>query len=127
MSAEPLSSLSHTKQRAGLDTGAVSQSLTEYRCVCGKLLFKGSLFLSVVETKCKRCGSVRVFRHLAAEVIPFSSLAELMSKVSGAQATLSGCVVVLHSEPPARRAIAGLPYTGHANKSGTGTDLSTRS
>lgn len=35
--------------------------LKEYRCACGKLLFKGLLIFSVVEIKCKRCGSVRVF------------------------------------------------------------------
>lgn len=35
--------------------------LQEYRCTCGKLLFKGTLFLSVVEVKCKRCGNTGVF------------------------------------------------------------------
>ena len=32
--------------------------LREYRCECGKLLFKGLLFLGVVEIKCKRCGKM---------------------------------------------------------------------
>ena len=32
--------------------------LREYRCKCGKLLFKGLLFLGVVEIKCKRCGAL---------------------------------------------------------------------
>lgn len=35
--------------------------MKEYRCACGKLLFKGFLLFSVVEIKCKRCGSVGVF------------------------------------------------------------------
>ncbi len=34
-----------------------SPHLIEYRCPCGKLLFKGLLFSSVVEVKCRRCGS----------------------------------------------------------------------
>lgn len=36
--------------------------LIEYRCVCGKLLFKGLLLLSIIEVKCKRCGETRIFR-----------------------------------------------------------------
>ena len=32
--------------------------LTEYRCTCGKLLFKGLLCQCVVELKCRRCGSI---------------------------------------------------------------------
>jgi phage FluMu protein Com len=36
--------------------------LTEYRCACGKLLFRGLLLLSVVEVKCKRCGTLKLFR-----------------------------------------------------------------
>lgn len=34
-----------------------SPHLIDYRCKCGKLLFKGLLFSSVVEVKCKRCGT----------------------------------------------------------------------
>lgn len=37
--------------------------LREYRCECGKLLFKGLLFLGVVEIKCKRCGKVPAMEH----------------------------------------------------------------
>ncbi|MGB3988481.1 MAG: hypothetical protein WBK67_02185 [Minisyncoccales bacterium] len=37
-------------------------SLSEYRCDCGKLLFKGALASSVVEVKCKRCGKIKVFK-----------------------------------------------------------------
>lgn len=36
--------------------------LTEYRCVCGKLLFKGFIPASVVEIKCKRCGKTKTFK-----------------------------------------------------------------
>jgi phage FluMu protein Com len=35
--------------------------LTEYRCTCGKMLFKGVLLSSWVEIKCKRCSSLLVF------------------------------------------------------------------
>lgn len=38
------------------------RSLIEYRCACGKLLFKGLMLVSVVEIKCKRCGETRTFR-----------------------------------------------------------------
>lgn len=33
--------------------------LPEYRCTCGKLLFKGTLLFSTLEIKCKRCGTIR--------------------------------------------------------------------
>lgn len=36
--------------------------LKEYRCACGKLLFRGLMHISTVEVKCKRCGKTRVFR-----------------------------------------------------------------
>ncbi len=39
--------------------------LKEYRCACGKLLFKGLLLFSVVEVKCKRCGNTVSFGKLA--------------------------------------------------------------
>lgn len=34
-------------------------ALPEYRCDCGKLLFKGILMLSSIEIKCRNCGKVR--------------------------------------------------------------------
>ncbi len=37
------------------------KNLKEYRCVCGKLLFKGTLLFSVIEVKCKRCGMLKIF------------------------------------------------------------------
>lgn len=36
--------------------------LIEYRCACGKLLFKGVMLVSVVEIKCKRCGKTKTFK-----------------------------------------------------------------
>jgi len=35
--------------------------LNEYRCDCGKLLFRGILSFSVIEIKCKRCGKIHLF------------------------------------------------------------------
>lgn len=32
--------------------------LSEYRCLCGKLLLKGIFFDSILEIKCKRCGRI---------------------------------------------------------------------
>ncbi|HTE57941.1 MAG TPA: hypothetical protein VK694_04310 [Verrucomicrobiae bacterium] len=33
--------------------------LQEYRCDCGKLLFKGLLVKGIVEVKCKRCQDIK--------------------------------------------------------------------
>ena len=33
----------------------------EYRCECGKLLFKGNFYSGNVASKCKRCGRVTSF------------------------------------------------------------------
>ena len=41
-----------------------SFQLTEYRCKCGKLLFKGLVVLGVVEVKCRRCGALLRKEHL---------------------------------------------------------------
>lgn len=38
-------------------------SFSEYRCRCGKLLFKGTIILSTIEVKCKRCGSTETFHY----------------------------------------------------------------
>jgi len=35
--------------------------LKEYRCACGKLLFKGSLFRGTVEIKCRHCREIASF------------------------------------------------------------------
>ncbi len=39
-----------------------SNLLVEYRCRCGRLLLKGFLFISFIEIKCKRCGTICVFQ-----------------------------------------------------------------
>ena len=38
--------------------------LREFRCNCGRLLFRGLLFVSFVEIKCKKCGNVSVFKAM---------------------------------------------------------------
>ncbi len=43
----------------GLPLSSGVTKLPEYRCTCGKLLFKGVLLFSTIEIKCKRCGEVR--------------------------------------------------------------------
>ncbi len=37
--------------------------LQEYRCTCGKLLFKGTLALCSVEIKCRCCGVVALYER----------------------------------------------------------------
>ncbi len=39
-----------------------SKILIDYRCKCGKLLFKGFLLIGVIEIKCKRCGQIMLFQ-----------------------------------------------------------------
>lgn len=39
----------------------IKNNLKEYRCPCGKLLFKGSLFKGTVEIKCKHCREIASF------------------------------------------------------------------
>ena len=41
--------------------------LTEYRCVCGKLLFRALVLLSIIEIKCKRCNMVSTIGMLDTE------------------------------------------------------------
>jgi phage FluMu protein Com len=44
----------------------------EYRCDCGKLLFKGYLAVATIEIKCKRCGRLNSFREDLSRKIPTS-------------------------------------------------------
>ena len=37
--------------------------LEEYRCQCGKLLFKGHAVQGTIEIKCKSCREVLQFKH----------------------------------------------------------------
>lgn len=46
-----------------------SKELTEYRCKCGKLLFRGCLVIGSVEIKCKRCGKIKLFESSYNDVI----------------------------------------------------------
>jgi PAS domain S-box-containing protein len=39
--------------------------LHDYRCGCGKLLFKGALLMCRVEIKCKRCGAINVMEGMS--------------------------------------------------------------
>lgn len=39
----------------------MTPTLQEYRCTCGKLLFKGLVGSSIVEIKCRRCDKVTSF------------------------------------------------------------------
>lgn len=41
---------------------ATSQ-LHEYRCDCGKLLFKSPYFFGKIEVKCRRCGCIKTFEE----------------------------------------------------------------
>ncbi len=40
-------------------------ALQEYRCQCGKLLFKGFMLVSLVEIKCLRCGAIQVINEMS--------------------------------------------------------------
>ena len=44
-------------------------TLKEYRCSCGKLLFKGLLGASIVEIKCKRCNNITSFGGMKSDKI----------------------------------------------------------
>ncbi|MFA5750825.1 MAG: hypothetical protein WCX79_03530 [Candidatus Paceibacterota bacterium] len=37
------------------------KKIKEYRCSCGKLLFKGYLFIGTVEIKCRHCREIAYF------------------------------------------------------------------
>ena len=39
----------------------MNTTLNEYRCDCGKLLFKGALSVCTLEIKCKKCAKVVSF------------------------------------------------------------------
>lgn len=70
-----------------------STLLTEYRCSCGKLLFKGLLCQCVVEVKCRRCGSMTTWG--LAEEFPYALIESdadaWMTCVSGDIENVLGC------------------------------------
>jgi phage FluMu protein Com len=57
-----------------------TQPLEEYRCACGKLLFKGRIYVSLVEIKCKRCANISSFGNLLSNKTPFSFLISMNNK-----------------------------------------------
>ncbi len=44
-----------------------NENLKEYRCACGKLLFKGANLNCRIEIKCKRCGQTSLFGEFLAD------------------------------------------------------------
>jgi phage FluMu protein Com len=46
--------------------------LSEYRCQCGKLLFKGFLLTCILEIKCRRCGKISTFNNYYSRRTPVS-------------------------------------------------------
>jgi len=40
-----------------------ASNLKEYRCTCGKLLFKGLILVALIEIKCKRCRTINHFQE----------------------------------------------------------------
>lgn len=55
--------------------------LIEYRCACGKLLFRGFILVSVIEIKCKRCGAVQTFRDDMRNIRSFMLVVDGESRV----------------------------------------------
>lgn len=41
----------------------MTNHLHEYRCDCGKLLFKSPFFTGRIEVKCRRCGFIKAFEE----------------------------------------------------------------
>ncbi len=57
----------------------------EYRCECGKLLFKGFLGFSSVETKCLRCGSIKLFQDVGKKsFVSFSVVVDASGEITDA-------------------------------------------
>jgi nitrogen-specific signal transduction histidine kinase len=56
--------------------------LNEYRCTCGRLLFKGLLLVGTVEVKCKKCGRITSFENTGNE-FSFGDRYALISNKAG--------------------------------------------
>lgn len=54
-----MKALSHATTLSNSTTIESMPLLQEYRCDCGKLLFKGLLVKGIVEIKCKRCQDIK--------------------------------------------------------------------
>ena len=75
-----------------------ASELKKYRCNCGKMLFKGKLFLSMVEIKCKRCGVIARFCEASSgKSEPSSFIFSLDTKGTILEATHSTESILGHS------------------------------
>ncbi len=72
-----------------------TSSLKEYRCTCGKLLFKGHIVLSVIEIKCKRCGTVCLVREPTTGFIGLSLFAVLIDGNGTIISTCNNTLLIL--------------------------------
>lgn len=45
-------------------------NLNDYRCDCGRLLFKGALLKCNLEIKCKKCGKINLFKNFFSDQNP---------------------------------------------------------
>lgn len=54
--------------------------LKEYRCDCGKLLFKGMLAIGFVEVKCRRCGRLKLMTGLVNDVFDSESCTIMLNR-----------------------------------------------
>lgn len=43
--------------------------MQEYRCQCGKLLFKGLMLVSLIEIKCLRCGTIQLINGMSSNFL----------------------------------------------------------
>jgi phage FluMu protein Com len=59
----------------------IPATLKEYRCSCGKLLFKGLLGTSIVEIKCKRCNNISSFGDMKSDKIQIPFMIAVDKKV----------------------------------------------
>lgn len=64
--------------------------LLEYRCNCGRLLFKGALLTSRVEVKCRRCGAITAFG-----MAPNTSLSQEQRRRYGIAFDVKGCIAAV--------------------------------
>lgn len=69
-----------------------SLNLAEYRCICGKLLFKGLLYQCVIEVKCRRCGEITTRGNDDSDLIAFfeSDADSVLIEASGDVVTILG-------------------------------------
>jgi hypothetical protein len=73
--------------------------LRDYRCDCGKLLFRGMLLTCQIEIKCKRCGAIKIMHGILDQPRALGRYALLLDK-SGriAQSDNSASVALAYSQ-----------------------------